>query len=919
MPLIINDTPTPGSGIAGALTGTATIGPRFFSTKFTGNGHTRQGLLSVALRPAAPAGLNASMLGGVTQIPSHEMRAHHTQNTVSTTTIPIAPLSMAVLRAGGFTLAVPDASHRVQIATASLDHTFWFALEPQIATLIEDMTTGPTKKARQFTVVYAMELFVLPRSAPVPDRVPIDEPSQAGWVTLKFSNNPMVTAEAFIEKLLPAAALASWSNRDDLADWLADEDGFNVHDAIARAARIWSSPAMADEMEAYLAHPSSDPADTRHQLRYLANYDVPLEAYRRINDRIEQTFPSPVVALLARENLNLLMSHTLSGQEQIKPTLAHLDPAAVTSTALPSWLSPQQRAAVTSTEPLVMTQAGAGTGKSSVILERIAYLTANGVNPADITVLSFTNAAADHISEKNPAVGSMTIAAMVNDIYTLNHPTHQLSSIDTLCNTLDIFFPVSTRANTLKDLLKDVAHQEPGSTIRLNNYIGDHLDDVMTILDAIGQTSLELEIVINYQQAEHLAEPTHVACRHLIVDEVQDTSVFEFVYLLKHIGLHHQSLFIVGDASQTLYEFRSANPRALNTLEGSGVFATYKLTTNYRSNQEILDFANVTLGGLETNHIAGIQLQADSLMTPTAKSFQEKVTLDHRHTLRVSRFANEELAGVIGETVARDYIEPALTRGEQVAFLARSRREVSIMEEELRARFPDKKLANLTSERASDITLFSQFIKFHWDEIRIVQPSGAAFAVDQGVKKAMTTLVARPTEARILLHQRFLSDWWLRNAATIRGLEAQAMRRTLTYDRFFDLLRDNMLTYEIGVNRAHQNVVSQRNRARKEASAGSRPDLVVSTIHGVKGLEFDNVVVVHKDDSDASQEDRRLFYVALTRAMRSEYILSFSNQVEPAIVSDYKLIVDTLTEHDRARAAAQTGSAGPDPVAVPAA
>ena len=50
----------------------------------------------------------------------------------------------------------------------------------------------------------------------------------------------------------------------------------------------------------------------------------------------------------------------------------------------------------------------AGTGKSTVILERIKYLEACGVPADDITVLSFTNAAADNIKEKNPAIGSMT-------------------------------------------------------------------------------------------------------------------------------------------------------------------------------------------------------------------------------------------------------------------------------------------------------------------------------------------------------------------------------------------------------------------------------------------------------------------------------------------------------------------------------
>lgn len=83
------------------------------------------------------------------------------------------------------------------------------------------------------------------------------------------------------------------------------------------------------------------------------------------------------------------------------------------------------------------------------------------------------------------------------------------------------------------------------------------------------------------------------------------------------------------DCSQTLYEFRASNPKALNMLEGSGVFATYQLQVNYRSNQEILDFANCLLRDIEANQYAQIQLQANSLATVTEQSFTDKVHLKY--------------------------------------------------------------------------------------------------------------------------------------------------------------------------------------------------------------------------------------------------------------------------------------------------
>ena len=232
-----------------------------------------------------------------------------------------------------------------------------------------------------------------------------------------------------------------------------------------------------------------------------------------------------------------------------------------------------------------------------------------GVNPNDIMVLSFTNAAADNIKEKNPNVHSMTIASMIHEIYSANFSGHELSSLDTIINSLDIYYPttVGTQspqqkvAETFKRRCSRIIRNDANAFTDMNNFIEENYDDVIAILDTIHQTSLELEIIICYQKIDTLIEPPSVTSKFLIMDEVQDNSIFEFVYTLKYIDKHKESLFIVGDCSQTLYEFRASNPRALNILEGSGTFTTYQLHVNYRSNQEILDFANIILRNKPTS------------------------------------------------------------------------------------------------------------------------------------------------------------------------------------------------------------------------------------------------------------------------------------------------------------------------------
>ncbi|WP_202864798.1 3'-5' exonuclease [Rothia uropygioeca] len=106
-------------------------------------------------------------------------------------------------------------------------------------------------------------------------------------------------------------------------------------------------------------------------------------------------------------------------------------------------------------------------------------------------------------------------------------------------------------------------------------------------------------------------------------------------------------------------------------------------------------------------------------------------------------------------------------------------------------------------------------------------------------------------------------------------------------------------------------MTNQRNRDRKAKNSEAQADLVVSTIHGAKGMEFDNVVVLHKENPSMSQELKRMFYVAFTRAMNSMYVLSYGTVKNPPITSSYESIVNVLTERDK-RAAVRAAGVDPD-------
>lgn len=685
-------------------------------------------------------------------------------------------------------------------------------------------------------------------------------------------------------------------NTIDMTEVMQFIEDYSLYSAVVKRSEEWQT-TIDKTLDEFFANAAANNKHDHAMLNTVAAvlhnieaYNVPLDLYRNIYKSIQAHFPADEATVLCKQNLNLLLSDTLNDLDKNRDSLMHV-PIPATPIPIDPRYSKEQKRAIETEEPLVLVQAGAGTGKSSVILARIDYIVKAGVDPKDITVLSFTNAAADHISEKNPNVHSMTIAKMIHTIYTENFKHHELSSIDTIINSLEIYFPNNDFAYTFRHKLRSIAKNDSDAFTRMNNFIERHYDEVMHVLDTIKQTSLELEIIICYQRIDQLTEPADVHSKHLIIDEVQDTSIFEFIYAIKYVDKHKESLFMVGDSSQTLYEFRSANPKALNVLEGSGVFTTYQLQTNYRSNQEILDFANITLADIEANQYANIQLQANSLAPVTEQSFCDKVWLHYERLDKVTDF--QDAMHSLFATKVHTFIDKKLAAGEQVAFLAYTRNHVYRMQEILKKLYPNRTVVNLVPEKMFNTTVFSEFIKRYWNEVKFIPTKSIMFVIGQEIINRLDSLVYDKNKS-INQTQKMIQQWYMDAGATIRAWEAQYTAGIMSQDDFLGNIKQNMLQFEIRRNAVRQSLLSARNAEEKKQNAASSADFVLSTIHSAKGLEFENTVVIYRADNDMSEESKRMYYVAFTRAMKSEYILAFDKVASPKIEGDYNAIVKQL-------------------------
>lgn len=631
---------------------------------------------------------------------------------------------------------------------------------------------------------------------------------------------------------------------------------------------------------------------------------------------------------IIQQSLRLLLAHRLDALDTAKQqnVLYQFDPKndkIRDNVKNNKRYSNKQKDIILTTEPLVIGQAGAGSGKSHTVTGRIHYLQAQGEDLNKTLVLSFTNVAADNISQRFPGIKSRTLANMFHTIYHASFPSQHLSTPGTLINSLtllnprsnyftqvlnlnpdDVVHTISTLIQALRGFVRTYGkNTDAQSAMRmLMNIVNNDRDMIMTLLDAVEQTTLELEQVLIHAfldgDVQKLTIPEDYRNLNMIItDESQDISTFEYIMLIDMALQYGCQLLIVGDGSQTLYEFRNSDPRYLNALEASGVFSTYKLDVNYRSNQEVLSFANQLLKVIDANDYAKIQLQADSVRLPTEKSFKDKVHVAEATPQTGDRKSRQNILEdhLLHDINFLDWFEDKINSGDQIAFLAHSRRDVSMAEEALNklltrlGKTPD--VLNITSKRQYEKKYISDVLIAIRRDFTQLNPA------DRDIILQMEALIDTDNpQVRKCFNKRIDDKIYANNVydiqKTFKTLLAQPLTQAMCQD-----VRNKQRTAHDVMSHIMQGMIREETRQNnmqhvlnpKQALDLSKNQVIVSTIHASKGLEFDHTIVAHhettgKSQAEASktQEQLRMLFVACSRAKDSEWIIN--TRIKPASV-----------------------------------
>ncbi|HEX6966979.1 MAG TPA: ATP-dependent helicase [Gemmatimonadaceae bacterium] len=594
-------------------------------------------------------------------------------------------------------------------------------------------------------------------------------------------------------------------------------------------------------------------------------------------------------------------------------------------------LNAEQRAAATFGDGPLLIVAGAGTGKTRTLVHRVAHLIDRGVAPDRILLLTFTRRAApEMLSRATQLAGSAstrvhggTFHATAHRLLRAHGTAAGLARGFTILDQGDaedlmgiararLGFGAKGSRFPKKETLHHVYSRHVNTDIPVRDILDDEVPQFADDADAVTRVFAEYTArkeernLVDYDDlllfwAAMLEGPPELATRisalydHVLVDEYQDTNALQ-ARILRGMCRTHRNLTVVGDDAQSIYAFRGADVR--NILDFPSHFpgtTIIMLEQNYRSTQPILDATN-------------------TLIARAARAYAKRLHTvrrgGERPTLVAARDEHEQTRFVVDRILE---LHEAGTPLREMAVLFRAGYMSADLEIELTNRkIPFEKwggLKFLEAAHVKDALAFLRILENPRDEVswyRVLQLlPGIGEATAHAAMETMAqhgwgpdafasfTPPPRAREAHgalaaLLAALRDLDPEGASPAAElalVRSLYDDIVR--VRYDRAEPRLADLDQLQAIAAtfpNRAAflaELALDPPSSTQELASERSAEDdsLVLSTVHSAKGREWDAVFVIWAVDgyfplsralrtADETEEERRLMYVAMTRARR---------------------------------------------------
>lgn len=594
-------------------------------------------------------------------------------------------------------------------------------------------------------------------------------------------------------------------------------------------------------------------------------------------------------------------------------------------------LNPQQLEAVKQTEGPILCIAGAGSGKTRTLIYRVSYLIEKGVPPENILLLTFTRKSAQEmmkrasnlLDDRCRSIRGGTFHGFANvilrrfarqadlepnfniidrsdaeDLLNLVRTEQGLGKADNRFpkkrTLLEIFSKSINTGVEIRDIvLSDFPQfEEHISTI---SKLNDEYQKAKRIRAVLDYDDLLVELKMLLTCNEDIRRKLSQEHRYIMIDEYQDTNKIQsdIGFLL---ASEHHNILAVGDDAQSIYSFRGAEFR--NIMDFPKKYPSCKLIAleqNYRSTEPILNFANALLDSAKEKHPKRLFTTTPSEQKPV---FIRPGSIDEQASFIAQRILELREEGV---------------ELSNIAVLFRAAWHSNELEVELQSRgIPFVKFGGIKFVEAAhvkDLLAFLRVTKNHRDTVAWLRVLLLIEGIGPKTANDIATLLVEGSDdlkslstyskkkygphlkslQELLLGTRELLDNPTYAIDKVRGHYFPIMKAT--YDDYLKRIDD--LNSILQMAERYRSIQSFMDDLSLEVPDKTQEDvtptdkdeekLILSTIHSAKGLEWHTVFILSLIDglipssrSLASEkeieEERRLLYVACTRAEKNLYL-----------------------------------------------
>ena len=582
----------------------------------------------------------------------------------------------------------------------------------------------------------------------------------------------------------------------------------------------------------------------------------------------------------------------------------------------------------------IMVSAGAGSGKTRLLTHRIAYMITDcGVDAESVLAMTFTNKAANEMKERvklfEPDADPVTISTFHS--FCARMLRKYASYIPGYKDNFSIYSDSET-SKIFKDIFKQLDIDDETTKSNYKHNLSTIKNDNMTVEEfaKIYSYQKDIDVFVKFYQMyqeelkknnamdfddllvnfyklivtnEEVLESLQNRYKYFSVDEFQDTNKLQYD-IIKKLASHTRNILIVGDEDQSIYGWRGANIDNIYQFQRDFPdVQIFKLEQNYRSTKKILERANMIIKNnksrldkvLFTENDEGTDVtyyQAQNESDEADYVIRNIISM-HNHGVPYSEMAILMRLNSLSLEFEKKLLAYNIPHIMYNGFKFFERQEIKNVLAYLTVivnpnddvsfsriiNFPKRGIGDTSIEKLTQIAIKNRTsLKEVVLNYELEMLPKALNDKLKGLKQILVNLGEKITEMS-------MSEFFVYMLESTGILEAfdladeKEKERRLNIDSLTkDVIDFERLNPEKTIVDYLENVTLSSNMDSDDGSG-----VVIATVHGAKGLEFDTVFVVgceekifpiSRDDNDDLEEERRLMYVAITRAKKDLFLTS---------------------------------------------